>query len=227
MGKCLKCGKKGLFLHLTESGLCYQCAMDDIASSQIDGFHVDKSKIIDFGKNIFYLGIDDCAKRFVYSFQSPNIDICFSTYNFSDLLDYEVLEDGITIAKSNAGKALVGGALFGVTGAIIGSSSKRRQTPYCTSLQLRMVFNSLENPDIIIPFIASPVQKGEYLYNLYTEIVNEYAALLSYIQANAPTPSTCSAASPIDEIRKLKELLDEGILTQEEFDVKKKQLLNI
>jgi predicted Zn-dependent peptidase len=33
--------------------------------------------------------------------------------------------------------------------------------------------------------------------------------------------------SAADEILKLKSLLDSGILTQEEFDAKKKQLLNI
>ena len=36
-----------------------------------------------------------------------------------------------------------------------------------------------------------------------------------------------TAQSPFDEIKKFKELLDQGILTQEEFDAKKKQLLNI
>ena len=30
-----------------------------------------------------------------------------------------------------------------------------------------------------------------------------------------------------EELRKLKSLLDDGILTQEEFDAKKKQLLNL
>ena len=33
--------------------------------------------------------------------------------------------------------------------------------------------------------------------------------------------------SPADEIRKLKTLLDENIITQEEFDAKKKQLLGL
>ncbi|HCB29106.1 MAG TPA: hypothetical protein DEP40_12660 [Enterococcus sp.] len=35
------------------------------------------------------------------------------------------------------------------------------------------------------------------------------------------------AVSPIEEIRQYKELLDAGILTQEEFDAKKKELLGI
>jgi hypothetical protein len=35
------------------------------------------------------------------------------------------------------------------------------------------------------------------------------------------------AVSPADEVKKMKELLDMGILTQEEFDIKKKQLLGL
>ena len=35
------------------------------------------------------------------------------------------------------------------------------------------------------------------------------------------------AASPAEELKKMKELLDMGIITQEEFDAKKKQLLGL
>ena len=41
--------------------------------------------------------------------------------------------------------------------------------------------------------------------------------------ANQNAPAT----SAMDELRKLKELLDMGIVTQEEFDAKKKQLLGL
>lgn len=43
---------------------------------------------------------------------------------------------------------------------------------------------------------------------------------------NTATP-TASAPSAMDEIKKLKELLDMGAITQEEFDAKKKQLLGL
>ena len=43
----------------------------------------------------------------------------------------------------------------------------------------------------------------------------------------ATEKSAPSAASPMDELKKLKELLDMGIVTQEEFDAKKKQLLGL
>lgn len=42
-------------------------------------------------------------------------------------------------------------------------------------------------------------------------------------QNNTAAPVT----SPIEEIKKNQELLDMGIITQEEFDAKKKQLLGL
>ncbi len=38
---------------------------------------------------------------------------------------------------------------------------------------------------------------------------------------------TSSAASSADEIMKFKELLDSGVITQEEFDAKKKEILGV
>lgn len=53
----------------------------------------------------------------------------------------------------------------------------------------------------------------------------ELVELIESYRHSEKTPS--STTSPADELKKYKELLDEGILTQEEFDAKKKQLLNI
>ena len=46
--------------------------------------------------------------------------------------------------------------------------------------------------------------------------------------SNEPISATQSSpADPLDEIKKLKGLLDIGAITQEEFDAKKKQLLDL
>ena len=46
--------------------------------------------------------------------------------------------------------------------------------------------------------------------------------------AHAPAPAApTSVSEAADDLLKLKELLDAGILTQEEFDAKKKQLLGL
>jgi len=43
----------------------------------------------------------------------------------------------------------------------------------------------------------------------------------------APSTSSSAATSVADDLKKFKELLDDGIITQEEFDAKKKQLLGL
>jgi len=53
------------------------------------------------------------------------------------------------------------------------------------------------------------------------------AALENYKDNDVVKVSNAIGSSDVDEIRKLKELLDESIITQEEFDAKKKQLLGI
>ena len=52
-------------------------------------------------------------------------------------------------------------------------------------------------------------------------------ALEGYKDNDVVKVSNVIGSSNVDEIRKLKELLDESIITQDEFDAKKKQLLGI
>ena len=56
-----------------------------------------------------------------------------------------------------------------------------------------------------------------------TEVISDEDAKAQINQGN----STTTAVSAADEIKKFKELLDSGIITQEEFDAKKKQLLGL
>ncbi len=51
--------------------------------------------------------------------------------------------------------------------------------------------------------------------------------ILDKLQKDTQQPAPSAAVSAADELKKYKELLDMGILTQEEFDAKKKQLLGL
>ena len=66
---------------------------------------------------------------------------------------------------------------------------------------------------------------NEFAQKVYTDIK---AALAEYKKAPASVATTTTnPGSALDEIKKLKELLDMGAITQEEFDTKKKQLLGL
>ena len=55
----------------------------------------------------------------------------------------------------------------------------------------------------------------------FVEAVNKSREELNHLRAKSASPQLSTA----DEILKFKKLLDQGILTQEEFDKKKKELL--
>jgi hypothetical protein len=70
--------------------------------------------------------------------------------------------------------------------------------------------------DKIVDFSRCPFCKSTDISEIKNEEVMQN-------QNNTVVP----ASSPIDDIKKYKELLDIGIITQEEFDAKKKQLLGL
>lgn len=59
------------------------------------------------------------------------------------------------------------------------------------------------------------------VHSALTEIIGKVQIEAAYSQKHTPTTSNA------DELKKYKELLDSGIISQEEFDAKKKQLLGL
>lgn len=85
----------------------------------------------------------------------------------------------------------------------------------------------------LILAIFVPIIPPILMQDKLNAIVAPPAAPVAYAAPAAPAASPAPAAAPVDvstaadDLLKLKELLDAGILTQEEFDAKKKQLLGL
>ena len=77
---------------------------------------------------------------------------------------------------------------------------------------------------IFVPIIP-PILMQDKLNDIVTGRVAPAAPAAAPAPAPAAAPTSASEAA--DDLLKLKELLDAGILTQEEFDAKKKQLLGL
>ncbi len=71
------------------------------------------------------------------------------------------------------------------------------------------------------------VTTGSKKYKFW--LLDDKDKIVSYIskQIGKKTASTTNAVSVPDDLKKYKELLDTGVITQEEFDAKKKQLLGL
>jgi hypothetical protein len=74
-----------------------------------------------------------------------------------------------------------------------------------------------------LEFRAEPLSKIKEAFDIINQRVN--ASGQSNITVNVPSAPTGQANSIADELTKLADLKEKGILTQEEFDTKKKQLL--
>jgi len=66
--------------------------------------------------------------------------------------------------------------------------------------------------------------RAEEIHNLMIQLDNIWNA---YRNTSAPANVTIQQPSDADELLKFKSLLDSGVITQEEFDTKKKQLLGL
>lgn len=156
---------------------------------------------------------------------------------YNQIVDFELLENGGSLAKGGVGRAVVGGMLFGSTGAIVGSTT-RKQKKLCESLCIKLTLKDFEEPSYYINFIKKPVDVGSEYYKDVVKKAQDMMSKLQLITSSMSAPvqedtgknmdgNEEANADPIAEIRGYKALYDEGILTEEEFQQKKKQILGI
>lgn len=106
---------------------------------------------------------------------------------------------------------IANGYLKIITGGIQDNNNKKVNL-------IRTTEDAFKDPNTLAlrAFKKETANKTEEFYNLVMEKINNN---------KKATPS--SNGSVADEIKKFKELLDAGAITQEEYDAKKKELLNM
>lgn len=165
-------------------------------------------------------------------------------FKFDEIRSFELLEDDSQVVGGGVGMALVGGALFGNAGAIAGSMVGGKKTKKTVdNLLLKINLKDIDFPCVIIPYITKTVKVTS---NDYKKALGAAQQTISSIEliidevermtAKAPEPTrifveqsvpAASSSDPIEEVKKLKELLDMGIISQQEFDTKKNELLGL
>lgn len=155
-----------------------------------------------------------------------------AVHRFSDIISYELLEDGDTQTKGGLGSAMAGGLAFGPLGALVGASAGRKTTSrICDSMRIRITLRNAAAPVEYVNLLQMRVSRKSAAYKKAYEQAQEILGVLDVLTAEKrEKPENAeaeSAGSTADEIRKFKALMDDGIITPEEFEAKKKQLLGL
>jgi len=171
-------------------------------------------------------------------------------YPYSSIVAFELLEDGESKVSGGLGRALVGGALFGGVGAVVGGVTGTKTTRgICKNLRIKVTVNNMSNPVVYLTFgddsfgVEKSSSKFKKSYSIAQECLSVLQLICDIQNQSPPEPivmtelpqepinndniPTTAMTSSADEIRKLKSLLDSGVITDEEFVIAKKNLLGM
>ena len=148
---------------------------------------------------------------------------------------FENETEGTDVYHEIEGQLSIGSMIFDEEELIVGD----HHYPYTeiesleiTSAPLFSTFGILtlrtDGRDITIPFARSRKNKLEAALREFERMREKGGEdLPDSAQVQKKTGTAAQAADPYEELKKLKELLDLGIVTEEEFEAKKKQLLDL
>lgn len=159
-------------------------------------------------------------------------------YDFDQIESACIEEDDRVVASTkerDLGRTVVGGVLFGESDAVVGGvlfgevdavvDAMTGRSSSVNKISVAIQLKNATEKAIRITVSMDKVKRGTPRYNAAHDTAEEILHGLESIlpsEESAPT-----VADPAAEIRKFKALLDDGIITQDEFDAKKKQLLGL
>lgn len=148
-------------------------------------------------------------------------------YKFADIAEINIsLGDKImtstTVTRKDKGirKAVAGGIIAGAPGAVIGGMMARGKA----NTQIFEVQSYFVN--ILIDGTKEPITLQAENENIAKELHEGFASIMPERVTKKDNEINPDISSE-DELRKLKGLLDDGIITDEEFSAKKKQILGL
>ena len=248
-GTCSICRKEKTSKKLSDGFVCSKCLnlcgnnrntfkkLQDTTTSEIlEEIEKEKQANLDIANFVATRGVgklikfDDSLKKILFP---KTLLTKARIYNYSELLGYEILEDGNTITKGGLGSAIVGGALFGGIGAVVGGlTGGKKAKEVVKNLKVKIVLDNKIVPAEYIELLTTEFKKDGFGYRAAKQQAEDIVAILASIvsenEKNQVNNSNVQNTNdPITEVKRYKELLDNGIITREEFDKKKKELLNL
>lgn len=161
--------------------------------------------------------------------------------SYNDLLSSELFEDGVivtrTVRSSQIGGAVIGGLALGGAGMIIGGlSGKTKTSGKVKRIDLRLIINDTQNPLHDVNFLNREIEKGGFFYKKVMQQARYWHGLIEVLIKRADIENKekttkkihqIQSSSVADELKKLVDLRDSGVLSIDEFQQQKAKLLGL
>ena len=182
-----------------------------------------------YSKNATLIYLDNDAKTMLI-LSSEDIDHP-KRLKFSDILSVEIIMDSTVISKKSLtdtiGRSVIGGAIAGNAGAIIGgTTSKSSSKDVCNLLQCIVTIRDIQEPILNITLCNSTegikdVKRSD-VYKQALLLMNTFSVIIdSCSQSSKDTLPSISS-----ELNNLIKLKEQNILTEDEFQTLKHRLIN-
>lgn len=224
--KCSICGNKHYLKELTNGYGCAKCmriyqGVKQISSDELKNLWKENEKrleifnttqeisgfakahiVIDYNNELFYL---DVKKK----------DLQPIVFKFREIESYKtevVGQKQVTKTKGGITRAVIGGAIAGPIGSVIGANTSKQETVVSggdavLTINLNSIYGKYELKVMFYP--------------------NELPRFLDEcIENNKNKKDDVATVADLDTLKKYKELLDCGAITEEEFMSKKEKILN-
>lgn len=191
-----------------------------------EGFRAEKS--ISFASQ-------STVMQVLFDFKKKQIAILDLLNEYWDLIEIdsiigcELLQDNSTVMTGGVGRAIVGGALAGGFGAMVGAST-RSSSDIVRSLAVRIITNDPIKAMVMIEILNGELNRKMPDYKeLYGKAQDIYSTVISVMDQNKQENKIFSNEHDevIEKIRKFAKLKDDGLITEEEYERKRKKLLGL
>ena len=201
-------------------------APDPIGESfQKHSFQPTKRIPFNIGYHPFEFLADTNSKQFALTCNGKNKLVDYIP--FDSIVDVELLDDHSTIMHGGVGRAIVGSVLAGGIGAIVGAGT-RKSNDVIRSLRVRIITNDVNNANIMIPLMneTSTIKKDSPEYHTIFVLAQEiYSTIVSAIDSCKKIETATNSQSVSNKIKELVQLKDQQLITENEFESKRAEIL--
>jgi hypothetical protein len=187
-------------------------------------------------KNRPVIRFDEKTSRLSFYTETGSIR---KSYYPKDIVSVEIIDDQNTITSTDRGSqiagALVGGALLGGVGAIVGGlSGSKNAEGKCEQLSLKVVVEDTTNPNTVVTLLRRPAYKKTgwprygYSYKYALRQAEHWHGKISVLMKQAQdanAPAAEGGGSVATELERLKKLHAEGDLNEREYAAAKARVL--